>query len=173
MCSRPAHCQQVARPRDIPTGGSRGLGGRVGRRGGVEPADVHEVDAAHQLVIDHEFSAGGGVAARFGPGLGVAEQMGGGASQLRKVRHDAGADLVEIVDARHAHVAHVAEKRALVFRHVSAGRVAVQHEFLVVQMHHVIHAMRPAPILHGLVEIVAEHSAPDIEIIGFGPRRFR
>ena len=90
--------------------------------------------------------------------------MGRGPGQLGEIGHEARPDLTEIVDAGHADVAHVAPE----------GAFAVDqryHRFFVVQVDHVFHVPCVAPILLRLVEIFAEHGAPDVPVVGLGALR--
>jgi hypothetical protein len=45
------------------------------------------------------------------------------------------------------------------------------HQLLMIQVDHVFHVARPAPVFLRLVEIVAEHAAPHVPVVGLGALR--
>ncbi len=170
----PAEGHQVLGAADIPADrGVRILQGQASGGGlRIEAADVHQVQPAHELVIEDEFSGLADTAALLGPGLGPAEQMGRGTCDLGEVGHDARPDLVQVVDAGYPNIAHVAPERTLIPGHIFAA-AAAHHGFLVVQVQHVIHPVGPAPGFHRPVEIIAEQAAPHVPIVGLGAQGFR
>ena len=96
--------------------------------------------------------------------------MGGGGGELGEIGDDARPNLVEIIDAGHADIAHVAEEGAFVADQVFAAP-EVDHQLFMIQVDHVFHVARLAPVFLGLVEIVAEHAAPHVPVVGLGALR--
>ena len=95
--------------------------------------------------------------------------MRGRGGNLGKISDDSRSDLIEIINAGNANINHVAPEGAFVADHAFA---AAQHFFFVIEMDAKFHLAGHAPVLHALVEIIAEHGAPDIPVVGLGPLRF-
>ena len=131
-------------------------------------ANLHRIHAAHKLEVELVLAVDAGAAALFGPHLRPAKQVRRRRSQLGEVVIDvphavrpvyrARDQLAQVVDARHLHVALIAEVVAL-------AALQRQHRLLVVQVDQVLHVVLLRPLRLLAEERAPEDAAPHVVVV--------